>query len=83
MPDVRAQLAVLDKAVTGTGHLVDDIFTYADINLLVILDRLKLAPEGAQALAEAVNVTAYVARHAQRQSFVRTTPPPRPPRRAT
>lgn len=82
MPEVRAQLAVLDKAVARTGHLVDDIFTYADINLLPILDRLKLAPEGAQALAEASNVTAYYTRHAARPSFVRTTPPPGPPRRA-
>jgi glutathione S-transferase len=82
MPDVRAQLAVLDKAVAGTGHLVDDIFTYADINLLVILDRLRLPPEGAQALADAPNVAAYLARHAVRPSFVRTAPPPTPPRRA-
>ena len=81
MPDVRAQLAVLDKAVAGTGHLVDDIFTYADINLLPILDRLKLPPEGAQALADAPNVAAYYARHATRPSFVSTTPPPGPPRR--
>jgi glutathione S-transferase len=82
MPDVRAQLAVLDKAVAATGHLVDDLFTYADINLLPILDRLKLAPEGAQALADAPNVAAYYTRHAARPSFVRTTPPPGPPRRA-
>jgi glutathione S-transferase len=82
LPDVRAQLTVLDKAVASTGHLVDDIFTYADINLLPILDRLKLPPEGAQALANAPNVAAYFARHATRPSFVRTTPPPGPPRRA-
>ena len=82
MPEVRAQLAVLDRAAAPTGHLVDDIFTYADIDLLPILDRLKLAPEGAQALAEASNLAAYLARHAARPSFVRTTPPPGPPRRA-
>ncbi len=82
MPNVRAQLAVLDKAVAGTGHLVDDIFTYADINLLPILDRLKLPPEGAQALADAPDIAAYYARHATRPSFVSTTPPPGPPRRA-
>jgi len=82
MPDVCAQLAVLDKVVARTGHLVDDVFTYADINLLPILDVLKLAPEGAEALADAPGVTAYVARHAVRPSFVRTTPPPGPPRRA-
>jgi glutathione S-transferase len=82
MPEIRVQLAVLDGAVARTGHLVDDVFTYADINLLPILDRLKLPPEGAQALAEAPNVAAYFARHATRPSFVRTTAPPGPPRRA-
>jgi glutathione S-transferase len=81
MPEVRVQLAVLDKAVAETGHLVDDIFTYADINLLVILDVLRLPPEGAQALGEASNVAAYLKRHATRQSFIRTAPPPGPPRR--
>jgi glutathione S-transferase len=81
MPDVRAQLAVLDKAVATTGHLVDDIFTYADINLMPILDRLKLPPEGAEAFAASPNVAAYYARHATRPSFMRTTPPPGPPRR--
>jgi glutathione S-transferase len=82
MPEVRAQLAVLDKAVAETGHLVDDVFTYADINLLVILDVLRVPPEGARALGEASNVAAYLKRHATRQSFVRTAPPPGPPRRA-
>jgi glutathione S-transferase len=82
MPDVRAQLAVLDEAVAATGHLVDDVFTYADINLLPILDRLKLPPEGAQALAASPNVTAYLARHATRPSFQCTAPPPGQPRRA-
>jgi glutathione S-transferase len=81
MPEVRAQLAVLDQTVAATGHLVDDVFTYADINLLVILDRLRLPPEGAQALADAPRVAAYLARHAARQSFVSTASPPPPPRR--
>ena len=81
MPDVHAQMAVLDKALAKTGHLVDDIFTFADINLLPILDRLRLPPEGAAALAGSPNVAAYYALHAARPSFLRTVPPPGPPRR--
>src|ERR1700682_3149513 len=37
MPAVREQIGVLDKAVAGTGYLVGDEFTFADINLLPVL----------------------------------------------
>ena len=82
MPAVREQLGILDRAVAGTGHLVGDFFTFADINLLPILDRVRLAPEGAQALAAATHLAAYYDRHATRPSFTRTVPPPGPPGRA-
>jgi glutathione S-transferase len=82
MPAVRQQLEILDRAVAGTGYLVGNDFTFADINLLPILDRLRLAPEGAAALAAASRLAAYYARHATRPSFVRTTPPAAPPGRA-
>ena len=65
-----------------TGYLVGDRFTFADINLLPILDRVRLAPEGAAALAAAPHLAAYYERHAARPSFVRTTPPAAPPGRA-
>ena len=81
MPAVREQLAILDKAVAATGHLVGDLFTFADINLLPILDRVRLAPEGADALAAASHLAAYYERHAARPSFTRTTPPASPPGR--
>jgi glutathione S-transferase len=81
MPDVRQQLAALDKAVAKTGHLVDDVFTFADINLLPILFRLRQAPEGAEALGKATHLAAYLERHAARPSFVRTVPPSGPPKR--
>jgi glutathione S-transferase len=79
---VRAQIAVLDKAVAATGHLVGDSFTFADINLMPILYRLQQAPEGAEAVAAAPHLAAYYERHAARPSFVRTDPPAGPPRRA-
>ena len=82
MPAVREQLAILDSAVAGTGHLVDDLFTFADINLLPILDRVRLAPEGADALAAASHLAAYYGRHSARPSFARTVPPAAPPGRA-
>jgi len=82
MPAVHEQLGVLDKAVARTGYLVGEQFTYADINLLPILYRVRQAPEGAAALAAATHLTRYYDRHAARPSFTSTTPPAGPPRRA-
>ena len=82
MPALRAQIGVLDKAVAKSGYLVDDQFTFADINLLPILYRVRQFPEGAEALAAAPHLAGYYDRHAARPSFKRTTPPPGPPRRA-
>jgi glutathione S-transferase len=81
MPALREQIGVLDKAVAKSGCLVDDQFTFADINLLPILYRVQQFPEGAAALAGALRLAAYYDRHTARPSFKRTTPPPGPPRR--
>ena len=81
MPAVRKQLGILDKAVTGSGHLAGDQFTFADINLMPILHRVRQGPEGAQALAAATHLAAYYDRHAARPSFRRTDPPSGPPGR--
>lgn len=83
MPALREQVAVLDKAVAATGHLVGDQFTLADINLMPLLHRLKIPPEGAAALAAAPHLAAYYDRHASRPSFRRTRPPAGAPRRAS
>lgn len=82
MPAVHEQVDVLDKAVAGTGHLVGERFSFADINLMPILHRLGQAPEGAEALAAASHLSRYYERHAARPSFTRTSPPPGPPERA-
>ena len=79
LPAMHEQLAVLDRAVAATGHLVDDRFTFADINLLPILYRLRQAPEGARALAATRHLAAYLERHSARPSFQRTLPPDGPP----
>jgi glutathione S-transferase len=82
MPAVREQIALLDRAVAATGHLVGDHFTFADINLLPILYRFRQAPEGAETLAAARHLAFYYERHAMRPAFVRTIPPPGVPGRA-
>ena len=82
MPAVREQVAVLDKAIAKSGHLVGDQFTFADINLMPILHRLQQAPEGAATVADARQLASYYARHAARPSFQRTDPPSGPPGRA-
>ena len=83
MPAVREQVAVLDKAVAESGHLVGDQFTFADINLLPILHRLQQAPgrRGGASRSDASSRLLPPARGA-RPSFQRTTPPAGPPRRS-
>src|SRR5947209_5721047 len=74
MPALREQLGILDRAVAQTGYLVAEQFTFADINLLPILYRLRQFPEGAEALAAATHLASYYDRHAARPSFKRTIP---------
>jgi glutathione S-transferase len=82
-PALREQIGVLDKAVARTGYLVDDQYTFADINLMPILYYMRVVPEGAEALSRATNLAAYYERHAERPSFKSTVPPAGPPRRAS
>jgi glutathione S-transferase len=82
IPAVREQLGILDRAVAKTGYLVDDQFTFADINLLPILYYVRQLPEGAEAFAAATHLASYYDRHAARPSFKGTAPPPGPPRAA-
>ena len=82
MPAVREQIGILDKAVAGTGFLAGGHFTFADINLMPILHRLRQAPEGAKEVAAATHLARYYEQHPQRPSFCRTEPPTGPPGRA-
>jgi glutathione S-transferase len=83
LPALREQIGVLDRAVAKNSYLVGDQFTFADINLLPILYRLRQVPEGAEALAAATHLTRYYNQHATRPSFESTIPPSGPPRRDT
>jgi glutathione S-transferase len=81
MPALREQIGVLDRAVAKNGYLVGEQFTFADINLMPILYRVRQAPEGA--LAAAKNLARYYDQHAERPSFKSTILPSGPPRRDT
>ena len=82
LPGVRGQLALLDRTVARTGYLVGDALTLADIFVLPMLHYLRLLPESGAMLAPSTNLGRYFETHAARPSYVRTIPPPGPPRRA-
>ena len=77
-PEMRQQIALLDKAVARTGHLAGDQFSLADINIMPILYWLRHYPESADALAGTRHLAPYYDRHAARDSFKKTMPPPLP-----
>ena len=77
-PQVKHEIALLDRAVAKGGFLAGDSFTFADINLMPILAYLKNFPESGGAIAGAKSLSAYFDRLAARPSFVNTIPQPRP-----
>jgi glutathione S-transferase len=81
-PKAREQLALLDKTVAASGYLVGDGLTLADIFVLPILHHLRRMPESSQMLTPATPLGRYLETHAARPSYIRTVPPPGPPRRA-
>lgn len=77
---MSAHLAMLDRAVAPTGHLVNGSFTLADANLLPILFYMNKLPESRVMLGQRKHLKAYFDRHMQRKSIVETVPPPMPGR---
>ena len=71
-----AQVEILDRAVAGTGHLVGDSLTLADINILPMLFYVNRFEEGKAMLGAAKNLSAYMERHFARPSFKASAPPP-------
>jgi glutathione S-transferase len=76
LPAIRKQADILDKAVVKTGYLAGNSFTLADLSLLPILFYVRRFPEGGEIVKAAVNLEGYFNRHAARQSFQKTAPPP-------
>ncbi len=78
LPEVERLLAVLDRAVAPTGHLVGQSFTLADAYILPILCYLKEMPESGQIIARSAALRSYIERHNERSSLKATAPPPLP-----
>ncbi len=80
LPEMRAQFAVLDQAVSATGYLAGSSFTLADIDLLPILFYMNKMPESREMLAQARHLKGYFERHMERPSVQRTFPESMPER---
>jgi Glutathione S-transferase len=77
LPKMQQQFAVMDKAV-GSGHLVGDTFTLADMNLMPILYYMNKFPESSALLAACPKLKAYFERHAGRKSVQDSMPQSQP-----
>ena len=78
LPLMEKQLAVLDKAVAKTGHLVGDKLTFADMNLFPIAFYLQRFPESKAMMQGQKHLTGFVESMLARPSVKATTPPPPP-----
>jgi hypothetical protein len=78
LPAMQKQIDVLDKTVARTGYLAGASFTLADINLLPVLYYVQRFPEGGEMVQSAKSLSAYFARHSERQSYKASFPPPLP-----
>ena len=73
---MKPQVEILDRAVAGTGYLVGESLTLADINILPMLFYVNRFEEGKALLGAAKNLSAYMERHFARESFRKSAPPP-------
>jgi glutathione S-transferase len=76
LPQVLAHLQVFEQAITPSGHLVGDTFSYADMNLLPVLANLRECPETREMLDQSKYLGKYFDGHSDRASLQATLPPP-------
>lgn len=75
LPEIEKYAAPLDKAVSGTGYLVGDTLTYADLNVLPMLAALTIFPATGYILSKLTSLSSYLSRLSARPSFTNTAPP--------
>jgi glutathione S-transferase len=76
LPAMERQLQTLETALAGTGHLVGDKLTFADINLFPIAFYLQRFPESKAMLQKHRHLPAFVERMLERASVKASMPPP-------
>lgn len=74
LPQVEKALGLIAAAVAENGHLVGDGFTYADANLVPILDYVARTPEGGAIIEASGALKAAMAGWAARPSVAATRP---------
>ena len=74
IPKMAPQFEVMDRAVSGTGHLVGDTFTLADAYMMPILFYMNAVPESRELLGKNANLRTYLERHIARKSVAETKP---------
>jgi glutathione S-transferase len=74
VPKMEQHFAVMDRAVAGSGHLVGDTFTLADMNFIPILYYMGTRPESSALLERMPALKAYRERHLARKTVAATTP---------
>lgn len=77
VPEIEKCLAALDKAIAKSGYLAGSALTFADMNVLPMLNTLALFPQGKEALAKHPTLVAYAEKLSARPSYINTAPPPR------
>jgi glutathione S-transferase len=75
VPEVDKQVKLIDKALAKTGYLAGRGLTFADLNLLPIINYTRGFPEGRAMIGKARNLTQWFERNTQRKSWLKTQPP--------
>lgn len=75
LPDIEKQARILDRALAATGYLAGRGLTFADLNLVPIVNYVRMFEEGKAVVGKARNVGAWLERVMRRRSWIRTEPP--------
>ncbi len=75
VPDMEKQVRILDKAVAPTGYLAGRGLTFADLNLLPIVNYARMFEEGKAIIGRAKNLTQWFEKNIKRKSWLKTEPP--------
>lgn len=77
VPEIEKCLANLDNAISKTGYLACGRLTFADMNVLPMLNTLANFPQGKEMLSVHPSLTRYMQTLSARPSYINTAPPPR------
>jgi glutathione S-transferase len=77
LPEIAKVLDLFEGQLAKSSHLAGEALTWADMNVLPMLDLMRNFPATQAILAAHPKVAAHVERLTQRPSFTSTAPPPR------